>query len=175
MVAALVLGIALGSFVIGNTIMGVPGLQQDPLAGGSYVNQDVEERAAALESQILELEQQIAGLTSSVEALEIQVGRAGSAQPGQAQQTGQGNQTTSATPPENATGTTAVSTEGREMVVNVTNNTGVNVRSGPSTNFNVISNLTNGTRVNVISESSGWSEVELDNYRTGWIRSDLLR
>ena len=171
MVAALVLGITLGGFVIENSIAaggGQPGSQQDPLVSESYVTQALQERTTVLETQILELEQQVTSLVSVVETLERQAGRTGSGQSSPAQQTGQGSSAAQ-------TGNTSGGTVAREMVVTVTNDTGVNVRSGPSTDFDVISSLTNGTRVNVISESSGWYEVNLDGNKTGWVRSDFLR
>ena len=170
MVGALVLGITLGSFVIGDAIVaggGQPGSQQDPLVSQSYITQAVQERTDALELQITELEKQVASLVNTVEMLETQVGRAGG-QSNQTQQTGQGASATQ-------TGNNAGNTVEREMVVTVANNTGVNVRSGPSTSFEVVTSLANGARVNVVAESSGWYEINLDNNRTGWVRSDFLR
>ena len=51
----------------------------------------------------------------------------------------------------------------------------VNLRSGPSTDNNVISVLPTGVRVEVLEQNSnGWSKVNA-NGSTGYIRSDLLR
>jgi len=165
MVAALLLGITLGNFVVAGG--GPIGSQHDPLVSESYVTQAVQERTTALELQILQLEQQVASLTNAVEMLGAQVGGASA--------TGSsGGGTATVNQPGNTSGATG-STAVREMVVTVSNNAGVNVRSGPSTNFEIISSLTNGTRVNVISEASGWHEVTLDGNRTGWVSSDFLR
>jgi len=166
--AALVLGITLGNFVIAGG--GPPGSSQDPLVSESYIAQVVAERTAALELQILELEQQVSGLVSAVEMLESQMGRTNSGQSAQTQQTGQANQTASAS----QTGNTGNAMVAREMEV-VAGSAGVNVRSGPSTNFNIVASLTNGTRVNVIDQASDWYEITLDGNRTGWVRSDFLR
>jgi len=52
--------------------------------------------------------------------------------------------------------------------------TGVNLRSGPSTNHNIIRLLTVNTNVEVLErQSNGWSRVS-HNGTTGFIRSDLL-
>ena len=50
---------------------------------------------------------------------------------------------------------------------------GVNVRSGPSTNHNVVTQLAAGRNVEVVSQSDGWSSVRVGD-TTGHIRSDLL-
>ena len=62
--------------------------------------------------------------------------------------------------------------------------TGVNVRSGPSTNYPVIATVTKGDRLRLPHSNSwsaptpgadqGWSGVILGDGRTGWIASHLI-
>ena len=52
--------------------------------------------------------------------------------------------------------------------------TGVNLRSGPSTNHDIVRVLGAGTSVQVIGQADGWSNVQAGNV-SGFIRSDLLR
>jgi uncharacterized protein YraI len=47
----------------------------------------------------------------------------------------------------------------------VTASSGVNIRSGPGTNYAIIGGLGNGARVNVVSTSSGWYQIS----GGGWI------
>lgn len=199
MVAALVLGITLGNFVVAGGFM--PGSPQDPLVSESYIVQTVEEKTAALEFQILELEKQVASLTSTVAALETQMGRTSSgssasssaaSQASQPQQTGQASQATSTnqTSQSNQTGNTSTGTSSTNQNNNssgtttgskikkemeVVAATGVNVRSGPSTSFAIIASLANGTRVNVVSETSGWYEIVIEGNKTGWVRGDFVK
>ena len=43
------------------------------------------------------------------------------------------------------------------------NTDSLNVRSGPSTSYSIVGNLTKGTKVSVISESGGWSKILYNN------------
>ncbi|WP_028308059.1 SH3 domain-containing protein [Desulfitibacter alkalitolerans] len=198
MVAALVLGITLGNFVVAGGFM--PGSSQDPLVSESYIVQTVEEKTAALEFQIFELEKQITSLTSTVAALEAQLGRtstgsSSASQSGQSNQTKQTNQSNQTSPTNqtsqssqtgspstgtsntnqnnNSSGTTPSS--GTARVMEVAAAAGVNVRSGPSTSFAIIASLGNGTKVSVVSESSGWYEIIIEGNKTGWVHGDFVK
>lgn len=199
MVAALVLGITLGNFVVagGNFL---PGSTDDPLVSESYITQAVEEKTAALEYQIFELEKQVTSLTNTVAALESQLGRTSTSasgqtsqtsqssqssqtsqtsQPSQTNQTGQTsqtsqtnqtNQTGSSTTPSSNTGQTSSTI--KKMVISAAS--GVNVRNGPSTSYDIIASLSNGTIIDVISESSGWYEIVVEGTTTGWVHGDFV-
>ena len=182
MVASLVLGITLGHFVLGDStpVEGgsfLPGSPQDPLVTASYISQAVEERTASLESQIRELEQQVINLANTVEMLEAQLGRAASSQT----QTGQTqtelttrntiNITRMGSNSAQANRANSSNTEYMEVVAP----TGLNVRTGPGTNYEIISRLPNGTGINVVSETAGWYEIVMSGGGTGWVHGDFVR
>ncbi|MCX7781560.1 MAG: DUF3794 domain-containing protein [Negativicutes bacterium] len=50
----------------------------------------------------------------------------------------------------------------------------VNVRTGPGTNFPVITKVNKGTSVNLLDQAFGWYRVSLQDGTTGWIASWLL-
>ena len=55
--------------------------------------------------------------------------------------------------------------------------TRVNLRNGPSTQYNVILKLTQGTRVEILQEpGNGWVKLKVaENGRIGWMASRLLQ
>ena len=58
--------------------------------------------------------------------------------------------------------------DGTTMYVNA--KSGLNVRSGPGTNYSIITALTNGTRVTVYETKSGWSRIGTNR----WVSSEYL-
>jgi len=50
-----------------------------------------------------------------------------------------------------------------------------NVRSGPGTNYSVISTLSQGTQVKAVGKQGSWYQVTLPNGEVGWIYQTLLR
>lgn len=75
-------------------------------------------------------------------------------------------------PTTGMTGTTGtiVATAGAATVTG--NN--VNVRSGPGTNFPVVTKVNKNTAVNLLDQAFGWYRVSLQDGTTGWIASWLL-
>lgn len=55
---------------------------------------------------------------------------------------------------------------GQELVVQ---GDGVNIRSGPGTNHNVLAQVSRGTRLPFIERSADWYKVQLPDGKTGWI------
>jgi uncharacterized protein YgiM (DUF1202 family) len=51
---------------------------------------------------------------------------------------------------------------------------GVNIRSGPGTNYKIISGLANGAKVTVIKESEGWYRIENGNTEA-WIKATYVK
>lgn len=50
----------------------------------------------------------------------------------------------------------------------------LNVRSGASKNYSVLTRLPKGTEVLVISESGGWSKIVYSGNKVGWVSSEFL-
>ena len=50
----------------------------------------------------------------------------------------------------------------------------VNVRKGPATSYDTITQLKIGTKVTILEKKSNWYKVKLSNNKKGYIRSDLL-
>ncbi len=51
----------------------------------------------------------------------------------------------------------------------------LNVRSGPSTNTNVLSAIRSGTPMNILSTSNGWHNIKLANGQTGYVSSTYVK
>lgn len=66
--------------------------------------------------------------------------------------------------PEDPTRTGTVTTQGGNL----------NVRTGPSTGYSIITQLTNGSTVNVIGDKDGWYEIEIPA-RYGYVCGQYLR
>lgn len=54
------------------------------------------------------------------------------------------------------------------------NGTGVNVRTGPGTNFPIVSKIEKGTKVTIKEQAFGWYKVVFADGKTGWIASWLI-
>lgn len=66
-------------------------------------------------------------------------------------------------------GNTGGSTTTTSYTATVTPNIGLNVRSGPGTNYSIITALTKGTRITITQESSGWGKTS-----RGWVSLDYV-
>ncbi len=193
MVAALVLGITLGNYVLAGSNL-IPGSDADPLVSESYIKQAVEEHTTALEYQIFELENQIAALNETVAALEAKIGRTStssnvssssnqssssnnrqSTSSGQSSSDNQSTQSSGSSQSSNSSNSNATSTSSATKTKEVIAQNGVNVRSGPNTSYEIIASIPYGTKVSVISEASGWYEVSIEGTKTGWVYGDLLK
>lgn len=75
------------------------------------------------------------------------------------------------------TGPGITPTAGTSMGVSGTgtiNGTGVNVRTGPGTNFPIVSKIDKGTTVTIKEQAFGWYKVVFADGKTGWIASWLV-
>lgn len=59
-------------------------------------------------------------------------------------------------------------------VVTRVTTSGLNLRSGPGTNFLIVKELSRGTRVNELSVSGSWSNVEVGGLK-GWVSNQYLK
>ncbi|MFZ5648050.1 MAG: SH3 domain-containing protein [Bacillota bacterium] len=50
----------------------------------------------------------------------------------------------------------------------------VNIRSGPGTNYNVLSSANRGQRFLLVDKANDWYKVKLDNNRSGWVVAWLV-
>jgi uncharacterized protein YraI len=51
----------------------------------------------------------------------------------------------------------------------------VNVRSGPGTNYSIVSKLNKGDRVVILSEEFGWVKIEMPSATFSWITADFVK
>lgn len=51
---------------------------------------------------------------------------------------------------------------------------GVNIRSGPGTDYDIVASASNGARVTVQGEENGWYKVVYSGSKTGYIRKDFI-
>lgn len=62
----------------------------------------------------------------------------------------------------------------RTLYVDNNNDGGLNVRSGPGTNYNYFTEIDPGTKLSVLGSSGKWSNVKLPDGRVGWVYTPLL-
>ena len=145
-----------GGFFLGNTaqsLINAPGSQADPMVAQSYVDTLVGERTAALQTQIEELESQIAALT----------GGSAPSTPSQS-----GTTTTPTTPSEPVT-STATYTK-----VEITGNS-VNIRKTASTSSDIIATAVKGDTFVYIATEGDWYKVKTSNGTAGYIAGYLAK
>lgn len=52
----------------------------------------------------------------------------------------------------------------------------LNVRSGPSKNFSIVTSIPKGTKVTIVDENNkGWPQIKLSNGTTGFVYKEYLR
>jgi len=70
-----------------------------------------------------------------------------------------------------ALSSTASFATGQEGVVTAS---ALNVRSGPSTSYSVITKLYKGDKVEILERSNGWSKIKTSSGKTGWSSEEYL-
>ena len=70
-----------------------------------------------------------------------------------------------------ALSSTASFATGQEGVVTAS---ALNVRSGPSTSYSVITKLYKGDKVEILESSNGWSKIKTSTGKTGWSSAEYL-
>ncbi len=53
--------------------------------------------------------------------------------------------------------------------------TRVNVRSGPGTNYSIVTSLTKGVRLKALGKQGSWYQIQLPDGRVGWVYERLVR
>lgn len=180
MLAALVLGVTLGNYVLAGGSGRTPGSADDPLVSESYIVELVEEKTATLEYKIFEMEQEITSLTQAISALEGQLVKGSSkSSSGSSAAPAQPTQPSAPATPKAPSQPPADKEEApaaeKSSTKTVNSASGINVRSGPGTSYDVVASLNDGAKVSVAAEVDGWFEVELEDGQTGWIYGDLLK
>jgi len=52
---------------------------------------------------------------------------------------------------------------------------GLNVRSGPGSNYEKVASISNGTTVTVLESANGWYKVDYGNGKTGYVSADYIQ
>lgn len=52
--------------------------------------------------------------------------------------------------------------------------TGVNIRSGPSTDSSKVASASNGAKVTILGEENGWYQIRYSGNQTGYVRKDFV-
>ncbi len=65
-----------------------------------------------------------------------------------------------------------VSMQGQKGQIKVSSN--LNVRSGPSTSYSIVSKLKNDETVDLLEKANGWFKIKLSNGNRGWSSSDHI-
>jgi len=157
-VAMLIALAYLGSLGSARAFTPQPGTADDPLITVSFFNQAIQPFVTrlvvveALMAQVAGLEGRIARLEAQVVALEARLAQ----QP-------------PVTPPVTPPPVQPV------IVHGFINGSVVNIRSGPGTNFSIVTTLSLNTRLEVLERGKDWHRVRLQDGRTGFISAPLLR
>lgn len=171
LVITLIVGILIGQSVIAGGV--TPGSQADPLVTKAFVEN-------ALNSQITQLQQQVAQLQSQANALQQQVvyleNQLGVKAPVQ-------NPTpiTNTNPPSQyeTGGTTEppVTSQPKQKVCypkESNKSEYVNVRSGTGTNFDIVAKVKKGSKMIILDEKNGWYRVKLEDGKLAWVANYVV-
>lgn len=148
----LVIGFIIGQGV--HALNTLPGDADDPVVTQSYVETQLGERLATLTTRIEELEAEVASLK-------------GTATPS--------TTTPSTTTP--STGTTTPSTgttTNTSTTLTITGNT-LRVRTGPGTNYEVVTSLAKGDKVTKLGQDGEWYRIQTSDGKTGYISSQYAQ
>lgn len=143
-------------FIIGQGVHALntlPGDADDPVVTQSYVETQLGERLATLTTRIEELEAEVASLK-------------GTATPST---TTPGTTTPSTTTPSTTTPSTNTST-----TLTITGNT-LRVRTGPGTNYEVVTSLAKGDKVTKLGQDGEWYRIQTSDGKTGYISSQYAQ
>lgn len=144
-----------------------PGSADDPLVTRSYIDLVI----APLQNRVSQLEQDLLRRTAEMEALRADLARSNETiRTLEARVAAVSGQTPAA--PTNPTVPTVPATP--TTVFGFINGTWVNIRSGPGTNFSVITTLANNTRVEVIERGATWHRIRHNN-QIAFVSASLLR
>jgi hypothetical protein len=146
-----------------------PGSAADPLVSQGYVDEQVATYIAGLNQRISDLTTREAQLEQALAQAQKQQGIT-PIQPAQATTTTQPAQATTTTQP-------APATTSQQLYIKA-DNSYVNLRTGPGTNFPLVGTATRGNPdsepMTVLSQSGGWYQVRLPDTRTGWVAGWLV-
>lgn len=138
---------------LGHALNTLPGDADDPVVTQSYVETTLGERLATLTTRIEELEAEVASLKGT--------GAAATTTPSTTTPT---TTTPTTTTPNTSTGTT----------LTVTGNT-LRVRSGPGTNYEVVSSLAKGDKVTKLGQEGDWYRIQTSDGKTGYISTQYAQ
>lgn len=153
MVVALLIACVVG-FVGGQlaeALNTLPGDADDPVVTQSYVETTLGERLATLTTRIEELEAEVASL--------------------------KGTGTATTTTPNTTTPTTttpSTTTTNTSTTLTITGNT-LNVRSGPGTNYEIVTGLTKGDKVTKLGQEGDWYRIQTSGGQTGYISAQYAQ
>lgn len=154
-VIALIIGYIIGQ--LGFAANTLPGDADDPVVTQSYVETTLGERLATLNTRIEELEAEVASLKGN--------GGATTTTPG----------TTTTTPSTTTPSTTTTTTNtNTSTTLTITGNT-LNVRSGPGTNYEVVTGLTKGDKVTKLGQEGDWYRIQTSGGQTGYISAQYAQ
>lgn len=137
---------------LGHALNTLPGDADDPVVTQSYVETTLGERLATLTTRIEELEAEVASLKG----------------------TGAATTTPSTTTPTTTTPATTTPSTSTGTTLTVTGNT-LRVRSGPGTNYEVVSSLAKGDKVTKLGQEGDWYRIQTGDGKTGYISTQYAQ
>lgn len=161
-----ILSIVVG-FTLGKTLLAdspAPGSSDDPVVSKSYVDKALQERITDLEKQVAELSVQAQALQTTINELQSKVNKIPSTKPS----TNTGGGTPTPNTPGTGGSTQTGSAVGKVCYVQESNNY-VNLRSGPSTNDDIVKKVNKGEPMGIEKEENQWYQVKLGDGTVGWV------
>lgn len=153
-------------FVIGQMVQAagtIPGSNGDPLVAQSYVEQVVGETVTGLQTKIDELQAKVEDLQQRVDGLSKETGSSAGTSAGSVSK----EPSSSNSPKENNSSVT-----GKTVTVS---GKAANIRTGPGTNYEIITTLSNGKKAAFIEQENGWVKLILSDGQEGWVADWLVK
>ncbi|KJS81354.1 MAG: hypothetical protein JM58_17160 [Peptococcaceae bacterium BICA1-8] len=174
-VPVLFLAIIIGVFIGQSVFAGgaVPGSQADPLVTKAFVESALNSQLTQLQQQVAQLQSEANSLRQQVTFLESKIGAKAPEQPPITNNSQQqpGTQIVSQPQPEDNQQPT-VSPQPKQKVAYVKQSNAsdvVNTRSGAGTNFGIVAKVSKGSKMIILDEKDDWYRVKLEDGNLAWV------
>jgi hypothetical protein len=181
-ILSVVIGFLLGTGILGGETA-APGTTGDPLATQSYADKTINEKVAALETQVEALTLKVQVLENDLTELYAMVnktpvkpstgGATGSTTGGTTGGTSTGGTSTEGTTPSNSTSKVSADNIGKTAGIAKDNNV-VNLRKAANTSSEIVKKLSQQDTFTITKVDKDWYQIQLQDGTTGWVAGWLV-
>lgn len=164
-----ILGIFVGQSVFAGGI--TPGSEGDPLVTKAFVESALNSQLSQLQQQVAQLQNEADNLRQQVAFLESKLGVKAPIQTS-TPNTNNNSQSGTVTPPPSEPQPDPVTSQPKQKVayVKASNSANtVNTRSGSGTSYNIVAKVAKGSKMIILDEENDWYRVKLEDGKLAWV------